>query len=75
MSVPAALAEDYRCYCFSGNHVQRAYIIKDDSVIEDFELSGRKVLGKGWILCDEHPPVEMDRSVGMAVATWGWRSL
>lgn len=28
--------------------------------MEDFELSRRKVLGKGWVSCDDHPPVEME---------------
>lgn len=75
MSIPAALAEDYGCYWFSGDQIRRAYIIKDDPVMEDFKLSRRKVLGKGWMSCDDHPPVEMDRSVRMAVAPWDWRGL
>jgi len=59
MLTPAALAEDCGCCFSSGDQDQRAYMMQDDPVLEDFELSRRKVLGKGWTVCDDHPPVEI----------------
>lgn len=37
-------------------------------LLEDSELSKEKVFGKGCMLCDGFPPVEMDRGVRMSVA-------
>lgn len=75
MFIAAALGEDYVCYCFSGDQVQRAYIIKDDPIMEHFELSRRKVLGKGWIFCDDRPPVEMDKECEDGCDHLDWRGL
>lgn len=51
------------CCLLSGGQIHRPCRGKDGSVMEDLELSRRKVLG------DDCAPEERDRSVSMAVAS------
>lgn len=43
--------------------------------MEHFELSRRKVLGKSWIFCDDHPPVETDKECEDGCGHLDWNGL